>query len=267
MIYLRVAYEWWSQHKGPFELIALLLSVLGTFFAVKSIRDGQKMTNDLRSVFDHLTTKALGPFPDYMSELERLIATARESVVIACDFPGYGVWADRGRYGLFVKALEHRKSERIRAGRPFDVQLLVLNKAGREQALHDRFPEGVWREYVKHGGFARSRRLYEELENTKVSETRDRFLAEMADRQDRALEGEFRFAHRWEINQKMPMHVFIADGERAIFAIPGYGEELLEYGFYTEEAGLIRALHSIWERYVGDAKKLGEEGKVSRMRA
>lgn len=267
MVYLKVAYEWWSLHKGPFELIALCLSFLGIFFAVKSIRDGQKMTNDLRSVFDHLTTKALGPYPDYGSELERLITTARESVVIACDFPGYGVWADRARYGSFVKAIEHRKGERVRLGRPFDVQFLVLDEAGRDQALHDRFPESHWREYVKHGGYAKSRRVYEELENTRVSETRDRFIAEMAERQTRALDSELRFAHRWVTSQKMPMHIFIADGERAIFAIPGYGEELLEYGFYTEEAGLVRALHSIWERYVADAKKIGEDAKVSRMRA
>lgn len=264
--YLRVAYDWWSQHKTPFELFALVLTVMGTYFAIKSIRDGAAMTRDLRLVFDHLTTKTLGPYPDYMPELERLIAGARESVVIACDFPGYGVWSDRGKYNLFVKTLENRKAERVRMGRSFEVHLVVLDKKNRAQALEERFPEATWREYVRRGGFGRSRRLYEELENTQVSEKRETFIQEMADRQQRAMDGDLRFADRWETSHLMPMHLFIADGERAIFAIPGYGEELAEYGFYTEESGLVRALRSVWEHYLSEAKKVGEEPKVARLR-
>jgi len=137
----------------------MLLAAMGTLFAVLSCRDGRKITRDLRAVFDHLTTKALGPFPDYMNDVERLIVNARDSVLIAVDFPGYGVWADRGRYGTLVKALENRKAERVRTGHKFDVQLLVLDAKGRERSLQDHFPDSSWREYVKRGSFARSRRI------------------------------------------------------------------------------------------------------------
>jgi len=157
------ALDWYLAHKNAFELLGLLLAVMGTLFAVMSIRDGQKMTRDLRAVFDHLTTKECGSFPSYMQEVERIIGEARESIFIATDFPAHGVWTDRGRYGAYVKALENRKAERVRRGHALDIQVLTLDAEGRERALESRFPETRWKDYVKKGGFVRSKRMYEEL--------------------------------------------------------------------------------------------------------
>src|SRR5437660_5181215 len=168
------AYRWYVTNKAPFELLGLMLAVFGTLFAVLSIRDGQKMTRDLRSVFDHLTTKEAGSFPAYMAEVDRLIAEARESIFIATDLPGHGAWADRGQYGAYVKALENRKADRVRRGHPLNIQLLTLDVTGRERALQERYPESRWKDYVKRGGFQKSRRLYEELESSQVSELRER---------------------------------------------------------------------------------------------
>jgi len=108
-----------------------------------------------------------------MEEVERLISEVREPVFVAAEFPGHGVWADRGRYGAYVKA------------------------------LHDRFPESRWKEYVKH--------------------------------------------------------LWIIDSEKAVFAIPSFGGEPTEYDFYTEEAGLLAALLSVWARYLENAEKLSAQ--------
>jgi hypothetical protein len=252
-------YEWYLSHKTPFELLGLLLAVSGTVFAVLSIRDGRKLTGDLRSIFDHLTTKQIGAFPVYMDEVERLIGEARESVMIATELPGHGAWADRGRYGAYVKALENRKADRVRRGHGLSVQVLSLETQQREKTLHDRFPESRWREYVKKGGFAHSRRLYEELENCAISETRALFLDELSARQERALHSDLRFADRWQYRGVMPIYLWIVDSERAVFAIPSFGGEPTEYGFYTEEAGLVQALLSVWARYLETAEQLGAQ--------
>src|SRR5437660_10632694 len=161
---LRTAYRWYALNKAPFELLGLGLAVLGTLFAMLSIKYGPKLTRDLRTVFDHLTTREAGAFPAYMEEVERLIADARESIFVATDFPAHGVWTDRGRYGNYVKALENRKADRVRRGHALDIQILTLDAESRERALETRFPESRWKDYVKKGGFTRSRRMYEELE-------------------------------------------------------------------------------------------------------
>src|SRR5207302_1841657 len=88
---VREAYQWYLVYKTPFELVGLLLAVSGTVFAVLSIQDGRKLTRDLRAIFDHVTTKEIGAFPAYMTEVERIISEARESIFIATDFPGHGV--------------------------------------------------------------------------------------------------------------------------------------------------------------------------------
>lgn len=261
-VVIRIAvrtYDWYLAHRNTFDLMGLFLSVLGTLFAVLSIRDGKKLTDGLRSVFDHLTTKEIGAFPAYLSEVDRIIAEARESVFIATDFPGHGAWRDRGRYGNYLKMIENRKAERIRRGHPLSVQVLCLDAEGRERALEDRYPDSKWKEYVKKGGFQRARRLYQELENCNVSESRPQFLQEMAVRQTRALESDLRFADRWEYHGLMPMYLWIVDSEKAVFAIPSFGDGTTEYGFYTEEAGLVQALMSVWARYLESAKQVSSQ--------
>ncbi|TMB27107.1 MAG: hypothetical protein E6J61_20610 [Deltaproteobacteria bacterium] len=250
------ALDWYLAHRNAFELLGLLLAVMGTLFAVLSIRDGQKMTRDLRAVFDHLTTKECGSFPSYMQEVERLIGEARDSIYIATDFPAHGVWTDRGRYGGYVKALENRKAERVRRGHALDIQILTLDAESRERALETRFPETRWKDYVKKGGFTRSRRMYEELENTQVPDARAGFLAEMAERQTRAFDADLRFAQRWQHRGLMPVYLWIVDGEKAVFAIPSFGDQQTEYGFVTEEQGLVQALLSVWSRYVERADRV-----------
>jgi hypothetical protein len=247
---VREAYQWYLLYRTPFELLGLLLAVCGTVFAVLSIQDGRKLTKDLRAIFDHLTTKEIGAFPAYMTEVERLIADARESIFIATDFPGHGVWSDRGHFASYVKALENRKADRVRRGHPLSIQVLCLDAATRERALIDRFPEGRWKDYTRRGGFAKSRRLYEELENCEISDQRPQFLEEMAARQVRALNADLRFADRWEYHGLMPIYLWIIDSEKAVFAIPSFGDQLTEYGFYTEETGLVAALMSVWSRYI-----------------
>jgi hypothetical protein len=253
---LRTAYEWYLIHKTPFEMLGLLLAVMGTSFAVLSIQDGRKLTRELRSIFDHLTTKEIGAYPTYMGEVERIISEARESIFIATDFPGHGVWNDRGRYGSYVKAIENRKAERVRSGHPLSVQVLCLDADARGDAIAARFPETRWKEYVKKGTFPRSRRLYEELENCEVPDARPAFLQEMVARQQRAIDADLRFADRWEYHGIMPVYLWIIDGEKAVFAIPSFGDQLTEYGFYTEEVGLVQALLSVWARYVEGSRQV-----------
>jgi hypothetical protein len=53
----------------------------------------------------------------------------------------------------------------------------------------------------------------------------------------------------------MPMHFWIADGEKAVFAIPGKSGEMNDHGFITEEAGLVESLMAIWERYLGSSSQ------------
>ena len=253
---LRTAYRWYAVNKAPFELLGFSLAVLGTLFAVLSIKDGQKLTKDLRTVFDHLTTREAGPFPAYMMEVDRLIADARESIFIATDLPGHGAWADRGQYGAYVKALENRKADRVRRGHPLNIQLLTLDPTGRERALQERYPESRWKDYLKRGGFQKSRRMFEELENCEISESREKFIAEIRSRQDRALDADLRFAERWEYGGLMPVYLWIIDNEKAVFAIPSFGDQLTEYGFVTQDTGLVQALLSVWSRYIESAKRV-----------
>jgi hypothetical protein len=57
----------------------------------------------------------------------------------------------------------------------------------------------------------------------------------------------------------MPVYLWIIDSEKAVFAIPSFGGEPTEFGFYTEEAGLVQALLSVWHRYMETAEKMSAQ--------
>src|SRR5258708_8158927 len=138
---VRETYQWYLVHRNSFEMLGLLLAVIGTIFAVLSIQDGRKLTRDLRSIFDHLTTKEVGSYPAYMSEVERIISEARESIFIATDFPGHGVWTDRGRYGSYVKGLGNRKAECVPRRQPPHIPLLGPHPHAPPRAPHHPLPQ------------------------------------------------------------------------------------------------------------------------------
>jgi hypothetical protein len=120
---------------------------------------------------------------------------------------------------------------------------------------------------VKRGGFQKNRRLYEELENCSISEIREKFLEEMRNRQARALDADFRFAERWEYPGLMPIYLWIVDGEKAVFAIPSFGDQLTEYGFVTQESGLVQALLSVWSHYVEAARRVSSAPTLTSVKA
>ena len=81
------------------------------------------------------------------------------------------------------------------------------------------------------------------------------------------IEFEFRFAERWEYPGLMPMYLWIIDGEKAVFAIPSFGDQLTEYGFVTQEAGLVQALLSVWSRYVEASRRVSSGPALTSVKA
>ena len=150
MLLLRDFYTWYLAHKGPFEVAATACSFIGITFALFSIHDGRKLTRDLGAIFNHLTTREAGTYPSYMRDVEKLISEARDYVVIACDFPGYGAWVDRGHYSTYMKALENQDG--------IDLNQVVasglLSAVGFDGATVDRAIahwEGEFAEVLSHG--------------------------------------------------------------------------------------------------------------------
>ena len=97
------------------------------------------------------------------------------------------------------------------------------------------------------------------VEDSDTGESWPSGAAKQGARSLRALDADLRFADRWEYRGVMPMYLWIIDGEKAVFAIPSLGDQLTEYGFYTEEAGLVQALLSVWARYLETAHRVSAQ--------
>jgi hypothetical protein len=63
-----------------------------------------------------------------------------------------------------------------------------------------------------------------------------------------------------EIGTHLPVFLWIADDEEAVFSIPTYGSGVTEFGFHTTDKELVTALARIWERYQRDAVRIYPPG-------
>lgn len=97
-----------SVAKHVIEITALLLAIVAIVFAWIQYKDAKKLVKDLLEVEGALSTRFLGKFPSYMSDLEAMIKRANYSLTIFCDFPAYGAFSDSRSFLEFKHALESK---------------------------------------------------------------------------------------------------------------------------------------------------------------
>ena len=101
----------WLDFLAKNAMFALLLT-LGLFFVEQAINNAEqrKITQTLKDIHDAASTRFLGRFPDYLSEINRVMDTAKddEEVIVFEDVLYYGFLSEPGEF----KRLNHTLVDR-----------------------------------------------------------------------------------------------------------------------------------------------------------
>jgi hypothetical protein len=240
-------------------IVGLVLTIIGLaatiwqlYLAKNQTDESKNMQNNmesqlqqLESIQKALTTRFIGPFPDYIPRIVSLIENAEKEIIIFCDTPAYGCFTVHNHHVNYRQAIERKIFEKKR------VELTFLNEEWRTKTLNEQFPfEGpewdklktdkkpLFEEFIAHYG---NKAVLNEL-------TKETFLQLVERLNLRVLNQEFS-GKAEEVCAAMPVLFWLVDSREAIFAIPSYERDIAMLGFVTSDQSLISALRDMSKRY------------------
>jgi hypothetical protein len=117
----------------------------------------------------------------------------------------------------------------------------------------------AWEQVKQQAGFAEKLKIFSGQINKDINSPADleRYLNESHDYRLAKFKSDIATTC-FEVDSPMPIYLWIADGERAIFSIPQFGPEPTEHGFETSNPQLVGSLQLLWERYKGVQQLAGQ---------
>jgi hypothetical protein len=201
----------------------------------------------LESIQKALTTRFIGPFPDYIPRIVSLIESAEKEIIIFCDVPAYGCFRAHDHHVKYRQAIERKILDNDKKS----IQLTFLNEEWRLRALLEQYPfEGdEWNKMKKDKGHLLAEFLvHYGDENTSETLTKDTFLDLIEKLNLRILNQEFSSKAK-EVSVAMPVIFWLVDNKEAVFAVPAYEQDIVTLGFSTSDQSLIAAFKEMSKRY------------------
>lgn len=251
------------------ETIGLILAVLAFVVGIWHLREIRIVLSEVKTVIREarvledqaqshasaidevkrsLSTRYIGQYPEYLSQIVALIKGAREQIVIFCDCPAYGRFSDPNGWLEYRQEIERKDRQRVH------ISITCLNKKSRSQFNREQFAREMkdWDQW-KQTAVAKERikELLDYHAPSKTIETlsADGFQDLLEEADSHMLRETFARAEKRDTGSYMPVYFWIVDRDRAIFSIPSFHEETTEYGFITSDQQLISAFTEVLRRY------------------
>ncbi len=248
-----------------FQAVVGFATLVALIIALVETRNSRRLAGDLRNqgelmdrISQSVSTKVIGPFPEYLETLSEILAGAKSSLCIVCPYPEHACFSCPDHYPAYEAAL-------MAALRNSDMSVSMSVTTGELRLKHDREQFHVahdkWDNWVKdnrtkldlyynrHSGTATNVQKLSSIDGLKSAEDWHRFQeaceqAALARWKD--ADGKFELT---ECSEIMPIFIWIVDGKEAVFTIMGYDENGLGYAVHTLDKGLVDALKSLCDRY------------------
>jgi hypothetical protein len=225
------------------ELIGVLLGVVALVVGIIHVVEIRRALANLRAVQSSISTQYLGKFPRFLKDIVDLVNGARNTLVIFCDYPGYGEFSDPAKALEYQQAIERQKQANV------NIDFTCLDAATRKKNISDQFAGQEWIDWAKHE--EKREKVLRFLHNRGYANPETATITQVIDElhalDERFLSEPYLKPVR-QIVLHMPIYFWIADEQKAIFTIPTVGRSF-EHGFLTSDHALIQALLEMYERY------------------
>ena len=227
-------------------VIALLLAFYQTWDARKQAQRLKSHSASLRMIADSLSTRYLGPFPDYLSAVTNLVESSVKELCIVNTIPTPAYFSAPSLWLPYRHAIERK----VRAG--VSMHLVCMNESQRQKRTAKQFPSSrkEWDCWIvtnrdKVVEFLRFR--YPDVKLDKLDHAK--FLELLLATQRDLLGEMFRGVEIREVDQVVSLQIWIADKSRAIFSIQTLAPNGQSHGLFTSDALFVTALRSMMNLY------------------
>lgn len=195
-----------------------------------------------------LRTEYVGVFPDFIEKhICECLETAKTEIHIACDAFAYGAFSAPSAYDRYMSILETKR------GRGVAVRVMTLNAERQKAQDRLQFYDYVTDERFK--ALRETNHAFNERVNSLGTKARTpittvaEFFDALAKREGAEVDKHKGLITHSEIDQVLPIHLWLADGAQAVFSIQTFTEAAQEHGFASTDPNLISCLRSVWRRY------------------
>jgi len=224
-------------------LALIFLALVSLFFAYLSLKKSDEIVKNL-------STQYIGEFPDFLPRMTNELESARKSIYIAKDFPGYGIYSNHRAYLKYRNVLQQKREDNI------EIKMIVLNEERRGE-LHDLQFLHVGFEQLKisdnfQNFLGWSGRDPESINN------KEEFKTALTEEQKGTLERDLRGIDIKQIDERIPVYLWIVDDMCAMLSFPSLAGGAVEGAFFTKDGKLITRLKNIFDNLYFQAEQGSE---------
>jgi hypothetical protein len=232
--------DWQRTVEYAFAMVAIALAYVHAYH----LRHQVKEVGEIKK---WLPTQPIGSFPTYLTDIVRLVKSARKYVVIMCDYPAYGVFSDPDAFFLYCQTLVEQIHNGVR------VSLTCLDDKQRSALTNAEFARYAnrWPAWCSNNAsnIRTLLRHHNKNEDLATAVTREQLVEMLSVEDFSVLLNTLQNASRvTTVCETLPVYFWLIDGREAIFSIPSVTNPGDERGFYTRDADLIAGLIDIHSR-------------------
>ena len=228
--------------------LALILGLVQSWEAKKQTKRLKAHSDALGLITDSLSTRYIGQFPDYLVSVTNLIESAKSELNIIKGNPTPAYFSDPTLWVNYSQAIERKSHSGIA------VNMICMTEHQRKDRLAQQFPTSKekWDDWIKNNHSKVSHFLKFGYSKTKPEDLNFKvFLDLLLSTQTKMLNESFKSkgVEVLEIDQVMPVQVWIADRKQAVFSIQALPTNTISHGFYTSDPRIVSALHLMTELF------------------
>ena len=230
--------------------VLTLLSLLAAIYQLVQARNASKSLTDISG---SMSTKYVGKFPDHLSEITRLLRTAKRKVVIVCDLLGYGYYSNPTHY------MQYKACIADLSGGDIEVVITIYDEARAMAATKEQLGDS-FDEISKSETFKNYLNFYNKRKEPPT--TMAQFYDSMKD-DYRKQYNEFNVGtikiRKAKASKSLPVFFWVVDDRAAVFSFPSLSIDPPEVAFETSDRNLLQMFARIRE----DVERGGEETDTS----
>jgi hypothetical protein len=245
-----------------FTITSLVLAIVALIFATIQTIEARKQTKSisiqhsaLQEISGSLSTQFIGPFPDFLPMVNKLVTEAKKEIIIVNTIPTPGYFSAPRVWIDYRHAIEQKIHEGV------SVEIFCMNNNRRMMRMRKQFPDSAehWKEWSKEHSddikfFLKHTfpdQLFESLDHAS-------FLNLLLEIQRRVLTDVYNGATVREIDQDVAVQMWIVDNTQALFVIQTLPPVGVGYGLITSDPLFVVALRAMVQLYRSDVPKNGD---------
>jgi len=227
-------------------LIAFLTAIYQVWQTISQSRRLTQHEQALGTIAESLSTRYLGPFPEYLPTVTSIVGRSKSDILIVNDNP------TPAYFSAPLSWIEYRHAIATKMHSGVAVTLISLNDRQRLRRMQDQFTiDGAeWSAWCKSNSHLIQTFLAQQYPaNAGEPLELARFLQMLVETQARLCAELFGPASRIEIDSVVTLQVWIIDKREAVFSIETTNEHSLSHGLYTSDPKFVAALYAMAELY------------------